>query len=384
MLPTINLALTTTPETSIGEGSSPTLTLDGEEAGSFADLLRIPVPVTERQAAGNLLPLFGEGLPADAGTPHLDVPIRETLATEQATLLEDAEQLSLELWSSSSGGALAVPVDEALPTPVIATPLPRELRLPGDTPLASPAVGEASAAVARDVWQRESAPLVSATPLGEGSAAARLATPPAESLSTMPFSPGAADGTLERFQGSPSPATQSFPVTAVPTAVAAPSAGGNAQATLAATPPPAPMPVIEVPLGDGEWADALGQRVLLMTGQRQTSAEIRLTPAELGPLRVNIAVEDGAANVTFSAQHLPAREAIESALPRLREMLDENGVTLADANVSDQAAERREDSDARSSEGAARASERHTADERSPGDTPSERASAVGLIDTYA
>lgn len=86
---------------------------------------------------------------------------------------------------------------------------------------------------------------------------------------------------------------------------------------------------------DSAWGNQLGERVVMMAGNQLRMAEIRLTPAELGPLRVQVSVDDGAANVTFHAQHAVTREAIEQALPRLREMLAENGLSLAQADVSD-------------------------------------------------
>ncbi len=94
--------------------------------------------------------------------------------------------------------------------------------------------------------------------------------------------------------------------------------------------------LIPVPVRDSAWAEQIGERVLLMAGKQMTSAEIRLTPAELGPLRVQVSVDDGAANVTFQAQHAVTREAIEQALPRLRELLAENGLSLGQASVGEQ------------------------------------------------
>lgn len=86
---------------------------------------------------------------------------------------------------------------------------------------------------------------------------------------------------------------------------------------------------------DSAWGNQLGERVVMMAGSQLRTAEIRLTPAELGPLRVQVSVDDGATNVTFHAQHAVTREAIEQALPRLREMLAENGLSLGQADVSD-------------------------------------------------
>ena len=94
--------------------------------------------------------------------------------------------------------------------------------------------------------------------------------------------------------------------------------------------------LISVPVRDRGWGEQIGERVLLMAGNQMKSAEIRLTPAELGPLRVQVSVDDGAANVTFQAQHAVTREAIEQALPRLRELLAENGLSLGQASVGEQ------------------------------------------------
>ncbi len=105
-----------------------------------------------------------------------------------------------------------------------------------------------------------------------------------------------------------------------------------------ATPTPANSlapTTIATPVQEPAWASQLGERVVMMTNNAMQSAEIKLSPAELGPLRIQVQVDDGAANVTFHAQHAITREAIEQALPRLREMLSENGLNLNQANVAD-------------------------------------------------
>ena len=86
---------------------------------------------------------------------------------------------------------------------------------------------------------------------------------------------------------------------------------------------------------DQAWGQQVGDRVVMMAANQLKQAEIRLTPAELGPLRVQVSVDDGNAHVTFHAQHAVTRDALEQALPRLREMLAENGLSLGQADVSD-------------------------------------------------
>ena len=110
---------------------------------------------------------------------------------------------------------------------------------------------------------------------------------------------------------------------------------------------PAPVPLtgpqggqmatlqIGVPVTDPNWGQALSNRVTWMTGSGVHGAEIRMNPAELGPVHVKITVEEGSANIAFNAQHAVTREAIEQALPRLREMLAENGLSFGEASVSD-------------------------------------------------
>lgn len=96
------------------------------------------------------------------------------------------------------------------------------------------------------------------------------------------------------------------------------------------------LETISTPVRDAAWGQKLGEQLITLTGNQIRTAEIKLTPADLGPLRVQISVEEGAANVTFQAQHAVTREAIEQALPRLREMMAESGLSLGQTDVSEQ------------------------------------------------
>ncbi len=91
---------------------------------------------------------------------------------------------------------------------------------------------------------------------------------------------------------------------------------------------------IPVPVAHPDWGNELGQRVLWMTNQQLSGAELRLSPPELGPLSVQISMDNDQASIQFSAHQSLVREAIESALPRLREMLAGAGINLADVSVS--------------------------------------------------
>jgi flagellar hook-length control protein FliK len=96
------------------------------------------------------------------------------------------------------------------------------------------------------------------------------------------------------------------------------------------------MDTINTPVRDAAWGDKLGECLLMLSGNQLKTAELKLTPADMGPLRVRISIEEGAAHVSFHAQHAVTREAIEQALPRLREMLADSGLSLGQADVSEQ------------------------------------------------
>jgi hypothetical protein len=90
---------------------------------------------------------------------------------------------------------------------------------------------------------------------------------------------------------------------------------------------------VHTPVGSAAWADEVGTRVVMMTESGNHTASLKLSPEHLGPLEINITVRDDKASVWFGAAHADTRAAIETALPRLREMFEAQGLSLADAGV---------------------------------------------------
>lgn len=90
---------------------------------------------------------------------------------------------------------------------------------------------------------------------------------------------------------------------------------------------------VHSPVGSAAWADEIGTRVVMMTESGNHTASLKLSPEHLGPLEINITVRDDKASVWFGAAHADTRAAIETALPRLREMFEAQGLSLADAGV---------------------------------------------------
>jgi len=93
---------------------------------------------------------------------------------------------------------------------------------------------------------------------------------------------------------------------------------------------------VGTPLTSNAWGDEFSQRVVWMVTQREQTAEMRLNPPHLGPLEVVISVVDDQATAVFTSQHAAVRHAVEQALPKLRDMLADSGITLGNATVSDQ------------------------------------------------
>jgi flagellar hook-length control protein FliK len=103
--------------------------------------------------------------------------------------------------------------------------------------------------------------------------------------------------------------------------------------------------------GDSEWAESVTKRVALMAGQKVSSAQIELDPPELGALTVRVSVSGDQANVMFTSAHAQVREALEQTFTRLQDMLGQQGLQLADAQVSDQSAARQQQGEGRSGQG---------------------------------
>ena len=62
-------------------------------------------------------------------------------------------------------------------------------------------------------------------------------------------------------------------------------------------------------------------------------AEIILTPPQLGRIEVSINMNGDQASANFVAVNPIARDALQDALPRLRELLAQSGIELAQADV---------------------------------------------------
>ncbi|MBK4739301.1 flagellar hook-length control protein FliK [Noviherbaspirillum pedocola] len=115
-------------------------------------------------------------------------------------------------------------------------------------------------------------------------------------------------------------------------AAALASALQQTSAAVAATQAPAEARLAP-PVGSSAWDNALGQKVVWMASGGEQSASLTLNPPDLGPLQVVLAVNNNHATVNFTAAQPEVRQALEAALPRLKEMMSDAGIQLGQANV---------------------------------------------------
>lgn len=100
---------------------------------------------------------------------------------------------------------------------------------------------------------------------------------------------------------------------------------------------PVGLQSIGLPVTHQKWGQALGQRVVYMASQQLQQAQITLNPEKLGPVQIRLQIDhDQKVNVVMTAQHGVTREAMEAAMPRLREMLEQAGIDVGSVDVNDQ------------------------------------------------
>ncbi|PJC88263.1 hypothetical protein CSW98_03865 [Vibrio sp. HA2012] len=82
--------------------------------------------------------------------------------------------------------------------------------------------------------------------------------------------------------------------------------------------------------------DQLAERVQMMMSKNLKNIDIRLDPPELGRMHIRMTMHGDGASVQFTVANPQARDMVEHAMPKLREMLAQQGVQLADTSVHQQ------------------------------------------------
>jgi flagellar hook-length control protein FliK len=82
-----------------------------------------------------------------------------------------------------------------------------------------------------------------------------------------------------------------------------------------------------------EGQQQLVEKVRWMVNAKNATAEIRLDPPDLGGINIKINLSGDTAQVSFNVQSSAAKEALDHNAPRLREMLQEQGIELGQSSV---------------------------------------------------
>ncbi|SBT07510.1 putative Flagellar hook-length control protein [Candidatus Propionivibrio aalborgensis] len=93
---------------------------------------------------------------------------------------------------------------------------------------------------------------------------------------------------------------------------------------------------IPTPVRDQAWAGDFSQKIMWLTTNNKHTAQLSLNPPQMGPIEVSVNLDKGNAVVSFVSANGDTRQAIESALPKLREMFATAGIELGQTNVSAQ------------------------------------------------
>lgn len=90
---------------------------------------------------------------------------------------------------------------------------------------------------------------------------------------------------------------------------------------------------VNAPLRDSSWPQQFGERIVWLAKNDQQTAQININPPQLGPVQITINLSGDQASLAFASPHSEVRQAIESALPQLKELLSSAGINLGQANV---------------------------------------------------
>ena len=83
------------------------------------------------------------------------------------------------------------------------------------------------------------------------------------------------------------------------------------------------------------FATGLATYLRVLKTEGGTEARLQLSPIELGKLAITIQTEGEETRVSFVVENSQARSTVESSLPRLRDMLEQSGLSLSDAEVTE-------------------------------------------------
>jgi flagellar hook-length control protein FliK len=97
------------------------------------------------------------------------------------------------------------------------------------------------------------------------------------------------------------------------------------------------IPAMTLPISHPNWNAELADKLQLMHKQDISTVELQINPPHLGPISIKIGLDQqDQTTISFTTEHQQVKEAIEASIPKLREMLGGEQLSLLDVNVSQQ------------------------------------------------
>lgn len=184
-----------------------------------------------------------------------------------------------------------------------------------------------------DQQKQQMAMASATTTAGQGTANANATLSAPAGRSTVPWA------AIQEALRSPATGTSNQPqdgqsVTTLPGigAIAGPQAG-TATAKAGVLPM---MAALQSPIGSAAWQQGLGQQLVHMTQRGAQQMELHVHPRELGPLQISLQIDHQGAQAHFLVAHAQVRDAVQQAIPQLREALAGQGIALGEAMVGQQ------------------------------------------------
>ncbi|WP_052383839.1 flagellar hook-length control protein FliK [Litchfieldella xinjiangensis] len=147
--------------------------------------------------------------------------------------------------------------------------------------------------------------------------------------------------------------------------------------------------MISAPLASPQWQQQINQQLIGLHQRGGQQIELHLNPADLGPLSVSLKMTEQGAQAQFLSANAQVRSALEQGIPQLREALQEQGIALGEAMVSDhpqQQQQQAENGASRRSPGFGNSTEAQPAADAIPTSLASQPGSQAldGRVDLYA
>ena len=97
---------------------------------------------------------------------------------------------------------------------------------------------------------------------------------------------------------------------------------------------------IPVDINNSQWADKFSEHIVWFGNQGIKSALIKISPDDLGPIEISIKVIKDAASVNINSHSSHVRDIVDQAIPKLREMMAEQGLSLSDVHIGSETSSR--------------------------------------------